>query len=134
MRCAVCKCNSDNQSKKNPCDKTIKFYRFPKNSDLYKQWLNATKRKDKVNLKNAVICSKHFLESDYKVNLKHRLLNYTPKNYRGLKDDAVPSQNLPQSQVCSMPKQSTSKKHRELLAEKRKKAHLVSEVVASREP
>uniref|UniRef100_A0A6P7HHF7 THAP domain-containing protein 1-like n=1 Tax=Diabrotica virgifera virgifera TaxID=50390 RepID=A0A6P7HHF7_DIAVI len=100
MRCAVCTCNSDNQSKKNPCDKSVKFYRFPKDSSLCKQWLHATKRRDKVNVKTAVICSKHFLESDYDPNLRHKLLSYAPKNYHGLKDDAVPTQNLPLSQVC----------------------------------
>nr|CAH7714512.1 unnamed protein product [Callosobruchus chinensis] len=104
MRCAVVGCNSDNQSKRNPC-KDIKFFHFPKDPNLSKKWLLLSKRKDKVNIKYATVCSKHFCESDYKVNLKHTLLSYTPKNYRGLKDDASPSQNLPQYSV-SLPESS----------------------------
>lgn len=94
MRCAVYGCNSDNQSKKNPCD-GVKFFHFPKDKVMCKKWVHATKRKDKFNVKTACICSKHFLKSDFKVNLQHELLNYCPKNYRGLKDDTVPSQDLP---------------------------------------
>ncbi|KAJ8914789.1 hypothetical protein NQ315_014531 [Exocentrus adspersus] len=94
MRCAVCRCNSDNQSKKNPYS-DIKFFHFPKDETLCKKWLLATKREDKFNLKTACICSKHFQDTDYKLNLQHELLNYKPKRYRGLKDDAVPSLNLP---------------------------------------
>ncbi|KAJ8932645.1 hypothetical protein NQ318_002942 [Aromia moschata] len=107
MRCAVVGCDSDNQSKRNPC-KNVKFFSFPKDDNLSKKWLHLTKREDKVNLKNAVICSKHFCESDYKVNLKHIFLDYIPKNYRGLKDDAIPTQNLPQSQCVSLLGSSTS--------------------------
>ncbi|CAH0546285.1 unnamed protein product [Brassicogethes aeneus] len=107
MRCAILGCNSDNQSKKNPLNKNIKFHRFPKNIDLCKQWLHATKKKDNINVKTAAVCSKHFLDCDYKINLKHRLLNYSPKCYRGLKDDAVPK--LLQTQVSSVPSTSEEK-------------------------
>ncbi|KAK4883815.1 hypothetical protein RN001_000086 [Aquatica leii] len=131
MRCAVISCNSDNQSKKNPCNKNIKFFRFPKNSDLSKQWLHATKRKDKVNVENAVVCSKHFQESDYKVNLKHKLLNYTPKNYRGLKDDAIPSQNLFQAQGSAVLSHSTARQNRKHLCVKRQKAQLLNEIMSA---
>ncbi|KAL1488482.1 hypothetical protein ABEB36_014950 [Hypothenemus hampei] len=127
MRCAIFGCNSNNRSKKNPLNTNVKFHRFPKDSNLIKQWLHATKRKDNINYKTAVVCSKHFLDSDYKVNLKHELLNYRPKRYRGLKDDAVPSQNLFQSRVSSM--SSTSGHNRKLLNEKREKTQLISDIL-----
>ncbi|KAL1514352.1 hypothetical protein ABEB36_003621 [Hypothenemus hampei] len=92
MRCAVFGCNCDNKSKKNPVS-VVKFFHFPKNKDLAKKWLHATGRKDKVNLKNACVCSKRFSESDFKENLQHKLLNYTPARYRGLKEDAIPNKN-----------------------------------------
>lgn len=79
MQYAIGGCNLDNQSKKNPLNKNIKFHGFPKNSDLCKQWLHATKREDKINVKTAAICSKHFLDSDYKIMLNYELLNYSPK-------------------------------------------------------
>ncbi|CAG9833137.1 unnamed protein product [Diabrotica balteata] len=94
MRCAVFGCSSDNQSKRNPCPNT-RFFRFPKEENLIKQWVHATGRKDKFNSKTASICSKHFAETDFYTNLKHQLLNYRPKNYRGLKKDVVPNKNLP---------------------------------------
>ncbi|KAL1488773.1 hypothetical protein ABEB36_014572 [Hypothenemus hampei] len=127
MWCAIFGCNSNNRSKKNPLNTNVKFHRFPKDSNLIKQWLHATKRKDNINYKTAVVCSKHFLDSDYKVNLKHELLNYRPKRYRGLKDDAVPSQNLFQSRVSSM--SSTSGHNRKLLNEKREKTQLISDIL-----
>ncbi|CAH0550544.1 unnamed protein product [Brassicogethes aeneus] len=70
MRFGIFVCNSDNQSKKNPLNKNIKFHRFPENFDLCKQWLNAIKRIDNINVKTTSVSSKHFLDSDYKFNLK----------------------------------------------------------------
>ncbi|XP_072394343.1 THAP domain-containing protein 1-like isoform X2 [Diabrotica undecimpunctata] len=98
MRCAVFGCSSDNQSKRNPCPDT-RFFRFPKEENLIKQWVHATGRKDKLNPKTSYICSKHFTETDFYTNLKHQLLNYRPKNYRGLKKDVVPNKNLPMVMV-----------------------------------
>lgn len=132
MRCAVVGCDSDNQSKRNPC-KDVKFFSFPKDANLSKKWLHLTKREDKVNLKNAVICSKHFCESDYNVNLKHIFLDYIPKNYRGLKDDAIPTQNLPQSQCVSLLGSSTSgagEKRKKNVFEKRQRAQLIKDIMA----
>lgn len=128
MRCSVFGCNSDNESKKNPCP-NVKFFTFPKDPIMRKKWLHLTKRKDNVNLKYAVVCSRHFCESDFKVNLKHTLLNYTPKNYRGLRDDAIPSQNLYQSQVASVALPSTSGERRKHVYEKRQRAKLVQELL-----
>lgn len=84
--------DSDNQSKRNPC-KDVRFFNFPKDSNLSKQWLHLRKWNDKVYIQNSIFCFKHFCENDYKVNLKHTFLGYTPNNYRGLKDNATPIQN-----------------------------------------
>lgn len=91
MRCAVFSCNPDNQSKKKPTE-VVKFLSFPKNKELAKMWVYATGRTDKFNVKNGCVCSRHFSECDFKDNLQHRLLNYSPARYRGIKDDAVPNQ------------------------------------------
>lgn len=112
MRCAVCGCDSDNQAKKNPC-RDVKFFRFPKDEEFRKKWVHATGREDKFNFKNSVVCSKHFVESDYKINLQHQLLKYTPKRYRGLKDDAIPNQNLPKSSFKTMASRSAVVKKKE---------------------
>lgn len=94
MRCAIFGCVSDNQSK-NFRVGDITFYTFPRQTDIARAWKKACCRKDSFNSKNAHICNKHFTENDYLRNLKHELLGYKPKNYRGLKPDAVPTLNLP---------------------------------------
>nr|CAH7719270.1 unnamed protein product [Callosobruchus chinensis] len=105
MGCAVVACNSDNQFKRNPC-KDINFFHFPKDPNLSKKWLHLSKRKDKVNIKYATVCSKHFCESDYKVNLKHTLL-------------------------VSLPESSTSSvgEERKSVCEKRKRAELIKDIM-----
>ncbi|KAL1487860.1 hypothetical protein ABEB36_015510 [Hypothenemus hampei] len=40
--------------------------------------------------KQAYVCSLHFNETSFQTDLKHELLNYTPKNNRNLKEDAIP--------------------------------------------
>lgn len=87
-------CHSDNQAK--IVLKNVSFFTFPKNKKMALEWVKLCKRKDKFNIVNARICSKHFTQEDYVRNLKHELLQYNAKNYRSLKREAVPSQNLPQ--------------------------------------
>ncbi|KAJ4428994.1 hypothetical protein ANN_25990 [Periplaneta americana] len=57
-----------------------------------KQWIHACRRKDKINIKNATVCSVHFLPEDYERDLKAELLNIKPKKM--LKISAVPSLHL----------------------------------------
>lgn len=94
MRCAVYGCHSDNQSKGFSQD--VSFFTFPKDKKMALEWVRLCKREDKFNVVNARICSNHFTKEDYVRNLRHELLQYTAKNYRSLKREAVPSQNLPQ--------------------------------------
>ncbi|KAL1489557.1 hypothetical protein ABEB36_013510 [Hypothenemus hampei] len=136
MRCAVFGCNCDNKSKKNPIS-GVKFFHFPKNKDLAKKWLHATGRKDKVNLKNACVCSKHFSESDFKENLQHKLLNYTPARYRGLKEDAIPNKNLPLAKAvnscpelgCFSRSSAEAPSHRDKTREDRERKQLIQELL-----
>lgn len=135
MRCSVYGCNSHKNSKNNPFP-NVNFFSFPKDPVLHKKWLHLAKRKDKVNLKYAVVYSKHFCDSDYKVNLKHTLLNYTPENYRGLKVDAIPSQNLydaPAVVSASVSVPSKSGEKRKLVYKKRERAQLVKQILDTTE-
>ena len=83
-----------NSHKNNVEEKTISFYRFPKDPEMSKKWVNVCRRKDYINIKTARICSAHFKPDDYARSLKHELLHYCPTNARKLKDDAIPTQNL----------------------------------------
>lgn len=47
--CAVSTCKNWNKKTQGT---NIKYYSFPKNEDLAKQWINACRRNDKINLKN----------------------------------------------------------------------------------
>ncbi|KAL1493908.1 hypothetical protein ABEB36_009589 [Hypothenemus hampei] len=128
MRCAIFGCNSDNESKNFQGD--IKFHTFPRKADIVTAWKIACRRKDNFNIKNAYICNKHFSENDYVRNLKHELLGYKPKNWRGLKEDAIPTLNLPGR--VENPDNNNDRKQREELRIKRKNqleliAHILTE-------
>jgi hypothetical protein len=71
------------------------FFSFPKEGVTRKLWVNACCRADNFNVNTARICSRHFEKECYERNLRHELLNYTPKHGRTLKFDAVPSLFLP---------------------------------------
>ena len=48
--CDVATCKNTN---KNTKGSEVKFFRFPRNEDLSKQWINLCRRNDKINLKMA---------------------------------------------------------------------------------
>lgn len=125
MRCSVATCNIDNRSKS--FDKNIKFFGFPKNKTLQGQWLHACKRDDKVNVKNARVCSIHFAEESYIRNLKYELLGLTPySRQKSLKPNAIPTLNLPSSKNIS--KSKLLRKERQI---KREQAKLVQNILNS---
>lgn len=47
--CAVATCKNFNRKTKGT---DIKYFSFPKNEDMAKQWITACRREDKINLKN----------------------------------------------------------------------------------
>lgn len=50
--CAVFGCKNNNRSTKG---KEVRYFQFPKQDDLAKQWIELCGRKDKINLKNGNI-------------------------------------------------------------------------------
>lgn len=94
-------CNSDNQSK--VFDKNIMFFRFPTDPKMVKIWVNACKRKDSFVIKNGRVCSKHFTPDSFKRDLKCELMGLSSKNHRLLKEDAVPTLNLPFAKPAGTP-------------------------------
>ncbi|MPC76673.1 hypothetical protein E2C01_071097 [Portunus trituberculatus] len=68
------------------------YFKFSKEKNRRQQWIQACSRGDVFNVDHEVICSMHFTSSDYKDDLKLRLLGAeAPKSYRPLTDTAVPS-------------------------------------------
>ncbi|XP_044262142.1 THAP domain-containing protein 5-like [Tribolium madens] len=92
--CSVAICKSNAQKAKRGGEK-IKFFSFPKNPEIRKEWVRRCHRKDKWDPRNKRICSKHFTDGDYQDSLQAKLLNIRPEK---LKPTAVPSLYLlPQS-------------------------------------
>ena len=85
-------------------EEVLKQYSFPKNKKLAKQWAALCYRKDHINVQNAVICERHFSINQEKRNLMYELCDQQPpKNYRKLKKDAIPDQNLPMAKKTFNP-------------------------------
>ncbi|XP_071575761.1 uncharacterized protein [Temnothorax nylanderi] len=91
--CSVTTCKNRSENAK---ERNIQFFSFPKNEETVLKWMQAA-NKNKVNLKNARICSVHFTPSCYKPNPAYlaNCENYSPKRLRTLHDHAIPTENLP---------------------------------------
>ncbi|VEN48709.1 unnamed protein product [Callosobruchus maculatus] len=75
----------------------------------------------------ATICSIHFEEDAFEVSLRHKMLQYSPKNSRYLKDNSLPTINLPK-QSENHTKQDTE--NRRLRLAKRRQQHMVDQILS----
>lgn len=73
---AICKSNS---KKAKAAGENLMFFRFPKDIQIRKEWIQKCHRQDKWNSDNKRICSKHFKTDDYQDELQARLLDLQPK-------------------------------------------------------
>ncbi len=89
---ATCK-NHDKATK----GKDIRYFTFPKDIRMRKLWVNLMKRGDEFNPKNVRVCSEHFTGSDYERDLRSELMGVAWRGRRVLKEDAVPTINMPGS-------------------------------------
>ncbi|XP_066978982.1 uncharacterized protein [Macrobrachium rosenbergii] len=67
---------------------------FSRDKTIQKAWVIRCRRRDKINLQNAQICSIHFQQDDFEDEVKSQILGVLPKC---LKSTAVPSIHLPES-------------------------------------
>ena len=75
-----------------------KVFRLPKDPNLRVMWLNACKRAEKIemNTSNVFVCARHFSPEQFEWNCRSHIMGGNdPRNYRGLKTNAVPDQNIP---------------------------------------
>ncbi|XP_071637807.1 uncharacterized protein [Temnothorax longispinosus] len=91
--CSVSGCKNKSENAK---EKNIQFFSYPKDEETALKWMQAA-NKNKVNLKNARICSVHFTPSCYKPKPAYlaNCENYSSKKLRRLHDHAIPTENLP---------------------------------------
>lgn len=92
--CAVASC-PNNAGKTNK--KTVTYHVFPKDKALCELWISLCKRAEVINVKSARICSDHFVEGDYEVDLNNRILGL--KERKILKKWAIPSRNIEEVRV-----------------------------------
>lgn len=121
VNCAVSGCNNYYRNTKGT---DIKYFRFPKDREISHKWLAACWRADKVNLRNATVCSIHFEPDSFEIPLKCQLLNYLPKTVRLLRDNAVPTLNLP-----GKPHKVKSSSERSLRMAKRKHKEEINNIL-----
>lgn len=121
--CAVSGCGATNSGKR--ADRSLNFYKFPKDESIAWAWDQCCGRKEPINLKTAKICSKHFQPTDYERNLKNELLGIVSRTCPPLKPGTVPTLCLP----IRATKKSKSKSARALKMEKKARAEFVEEIL-----
>jgi len=93
--CAIALCDNTHLSLK-AITKKLTFHRFPVDKIVCSIWVSKCKRKDKINPKNAVICSNHFEETDFVIDRASEVLGMHYR--RKLKTGTIPTKNLPLQQ------------------------------------
>lgn len=89
--CAVSGCRNHNRNTKGG---VVRFYTFPVAGEFQAKWISACTRSDELNMKNATVCSVHFEDDCFFTPLRHSMLKYSPRSFRNLKSDAVPTKKL----------------------------------------
>ena len=84
VRCCVPDCT--NHSSKT---KSVSYHKIPSNRALKNAWIGRIKRANLPPINNCYVCSDHFEDSCFEVNLMEQLTEQ--KRKRRLKRDAVPS-------------------------------------------
>ncbi|GFR30448.1 cellular tumor antigen p53 [Trichonephila clavata] len=87
-KCSVINCSApfaNNQS-------NLTFYRFPANKEECKKWLSKCGLEETLDCSQSFVCSRHFDENDFQLDLDSRLLDRTLK--KNLKIGSVPHLNL----------------------------------------
>lgn len=67
-------------------------YRFPQD-DRRKIWIHRCKRLDKFSSDKSYICSAHFKEDDFEIDMRTKIMGLPEK--RILKNTAIPELNIP---------------------------------------
>lgn len=76
--CSVATCKSNSKKAKEE-GQLLRFFRFPKDPNVRKEWIKKCYRQDKWDAATKRICSKHFKPDDYEDIVKAKLMNLQPK-------------------------------------------------------
>ena len=100
--CAVSTCKSPNG---------ISYFRFPKETEKQKIWIDKCQREDQIKIKSARICETHFSDECFQRDLKNELLGLPLK--RNILASAIPDLNLPYQEQPSVSDQEERKRLKE---------------------
>lgn len=73
----------------------VSFFKFPREETLKKAWVEKCDRTDKINFRNARVCSMHFKAEDFERDLRAELLQQPSRLI--LKSNAIPSSRVGES-------------------------------------
>nr|CAD7464746.1 unnamed protein product [Timema tahoe] len=93
--------------------------------DVNAKWIAACKRKRRINIKNARICSIHFGPESFTKSRAQMMLNYSPEKCRKLKDNSVPLLHLPLKEHKNQDNQRSER------YKKKERKNLVREILAT---
>ncbi|XP_049314813.1 52 kDa repressor of the inhibitor of the protein kinase [Bactrocera dorsalis] len=111
MRCAVFGCNNNNG--KNVATKW-RFFHFPKDKVVVKQWVHFCRRTDKINVKNACICEVHFAPEAFERNLQFEM-GLSSRNPTKLLPSAFPTLTTAPAETNERQKRMESRSKKEML-------------------
>lgn len=61
---------------------TIRFFTFPRDCKLRREWIVKCRRQDSFNPDTARICSQHFTEDDYEDAVRAKVIGEAPKKLK----------------------------------------------------
>lgn len=127
MRCAVAVCSNSYFKTRNRTD-GVSYFRFPKQENLRRLWVERCKRKDKFNPDTSYICSDHFRDDDFITNLRTELMGSKQKKFIG--KNVVPSIKL----LPHMYKQDETKPARKDRSKEKEKIDMVTNLLQNAAP
>ncbi|XP_049311667.1 52 kDa repressor of the inhibitor of the protein kinase-like isoform X2 [Bactrocera dorsalis] len=111
MRCAVFGCNNNNGKN---CATKWRFFHFPKDKTVLKQWIHFCRRTDKINVKNACICEVHFASEAFERNLQFEM-GLSSRNPTKLLPSAFPTLTTAPAEANERQKRMKSRSKKEML-------------------
>ncbi|CAH1406768.1 unnamed protein product [Nezara viridula] len=115
--CSVAMCKSNAIISKKLGD-NVRFFTFPKDVKLRREWVKRCSRSEKFNPINKRICSKHFKPDDFEDAIEAMIQDRLPKI---LKRDCIPSLNLKPEKILNVNLSDTKKTRLERAAKRKQK-------------
>ena len=128
-QCCVFGCTNTSGETCDPIRK-ISHHQFPRELNLRRAWITKINRKDWTPTKNSVVCSHHFNDEDFEIDMYAKIMD-TESRCRRLKKGAIPSLFL-KGEKCSSQVHPPSSEASES-CKRRRTCHYISQRTAADE-